>query len=80
MQLKVEGELGIGAFSLTWDDPTTGTADAPDVEVTCPAVADGSEDSPLMGNVKGTEEMPNDGHRQHEQQHGMTAAPRYVWR
>ena len=57
--LTVEGELGIGAFSLTRDDPTTGTDDAPMVEVTCPAVEDGTEDSPLMGNVKGTEEMPN---------------------
>ena len=59
VQLVVEGELGIGAFSLTRDDPATGTADAPDVEVTCPDVAMGSADSPLMGNVKGTMDTPN---------------------
>ena len=59
--LRVEGELGIGAFSLTRDDPATGSDTAPMVEVACPAVADGSADAPLMGNVKGTMDMPNVG-------------------
>ena len=60
VHLMVEGNLGIGAFSLTLDDPDTGVPPAaPMVEVTCPAVADGDEDAPLMGNVKGTMDMPN---------------------
>ena len=55
VNLRVEGELGVGAFSLTRDDPTTTDV----VEVTCPVVADGSAASPLMGNVRGTMDAPD---------------------
>ena len=59
VNLTIAGDLGIGAFSLTRDDPSTGDMDTPNVEVTCPMVADGSEDDPLKGNVRGTMEAPD---------------------
>ena len=59
VHLRIEGNLGIGAFSLTRDDPTTGTEAMPMVEVTCPDPETGTEDVPLTGNVRGTMDMPN---------------------
>ena len=57
--LTIEGDLSIGAFELTRDDPATGTPAAPMVEVTCPDAETGSADVPLKGNVRGTEDAPN---------------------
>ena len=60
VQLTVEGELGIGAFELSRDARTAQEVTAGGMlVVTCPVVAMGSEDAPLMGNVKGTMDMPN---------------------
>ena len=55
VHLRVEGELGIGAFELTRDDPATTEM----VENNCPKPEAGSAAAPLMGNVRGTMEMPN---------------------
>ncbi len=58
--LRIEGELGIGAFELSRDARTAQDVDDGDaLMVTCPPVAEGSEDSALMGNVKGTMDAPN---------------------
>ena len=60
VHLVVEGDLSIGAFQLSRDNRTADQIAADDpVMVGCPDTMTGSEDSPLMGNVKGTMEMPN---------------------
>ena len=54
--LRIDGELGIGAFRLVRQDP-----DTPAVEscVRNPDDGYGSAEAPLLGNVRATEEMPN---------------------
>ena len=60
VQLRIEGDLGIGAFELSRDARTADqVTDNDPLMVTCPTVSEGSEDSPLMGNVKGTMDAPN---------------------
>ena len=62
VRITVEGDLSIGAFNLTRDNPATPADpanDPPMVEVTCPDPETGSAEVPLTGNVMGTEEMPN---------------------
>ena len=57
VHLRIEGDLSIGAFNLARDVRTDTTTGVPTFD--CLMVSDGSEESPLMGNVRGTMDAPN---------------------